>query len=281
MPGIEVRSAAHTDRDLVSSLLTSAQLRHLHLDWVLALDLLEEQPFLLALQNDLPLACLAAPPDPAPMAWIRVFAVMREYKLNLLWDTLWSAISERAESLGIDVFYSLVLQAWFEPLLVRSGFRQSNEVIFYEWGGSAGVLERDRTILIRRLRHADLPLVEAIDHDAFDPAWQNSRSTLSTASNLSTYATVAEYEDQLVGYQISTASALGAHLARLAVKKSFQRRGIGRALVVDMLKHITRRGFDRVTVNTQADNLSSQKLYNTLGFQATGQRYPMYSWSVV
>ena len=123
--------------------------------------------------------------------------------------------------------------------------------------------------------------IEEIDHDAFALAWQNSRQTLSAASNYSTYASVADFEGQLVGYQISTASALGAHLARLAVRKHFQRQGIGRALVVDLLKHITRRGFDRVTVNTQADNFSSQKLYNSLGFELTGQRYPMYARSML
>jgi ribosomal protein S18 acetylase RimI-like enzyme len=47
-----------------------------------------------------------------------------------------------------------------------------------------------------------------------------------------------------------------------------------------MLKHVARRGFDRVTVNTQADNLSSQQLYGALGFQPTGQRYPMYAQSL-
>jgi ribosomal protein S18 acetylase RimI-like enzyme len=124
---------------------------------------------------------------------------------------------------------------------------------------------------------SDLAAVEEIDHDAFSPAWQNSLNTLSTATQVSTYATVCELEGELVGYQISTASALGAHLARLAVKGNHQRRGIGRTLVIDLLKHIVRRGFDRVTVNTQADNLSSRQLYLSLGFEPTGHSYPMYA----
>jgi ribosomal protein S18 acetylase RimI-like enzyme len=155
-----------------------------------------------------------------------------------------------------------------------------NEVIFYEWSGSAGVLERDQSLSIRRIRNTDLTRIAEIDHNAFAPAWQNSEKTLSTARKLSTYATLAEVGGLPIGYQITTASALGAHLARLAVSQEHQRRGIGRSLVVDMLKHISRRGFDRVSVNTQADNLNSQHLYSSLGFVPTGQRYPMYARSI-
>jgi ribosomal-protein-alanine N-acetyltransferase len=280
MSRFDIRSASPADRELLSALLTGAKKRHIHLDWVPALDLLGEPLFKIALQNDLPLACLAAPPDPTPIAWLRVFAAARDKNIEALWNGLWSDLLVEARTTQVEHIYSLVLQDWFHPLLEGSGFVQTNEVIFYEWSGSAGVLEFDRNLTLRRMRQADLPEVETIDHDAFAPAWQNSISTLDTASRLSTYATVCELDGELVGYQISTASALGAHLARLAVKGAYQRRGIGRALVVDMLKFISRHSFDRVSVNTQADNLSSQRLYNSLGFDLTGKRYPMCTFSV-
>jgi ribosomal-protein-alanine N-acetyltransferase len=75
---------------------------------------------------------------------------------------------------------------------------------------------------------------------------------------------------------VTTASPFGAHLARLAVDPAFQHRGIGRALVVDLLGQLRRRGFDSVTLNTQSDNRRSQDLYRGLGFRETGQRYPMF-----
>lgn len=280
MSKVFLHSASSNDRELVSALMTGAELRHIHLDWVPALDLVEDPLFLLATQNDLPLACLAAPPDPIPLAWIRIFAVADKRRLDPLWDLLWAELEKTAGSQGIDSIFSLALHPWFEPLLIRSGFQQLNEVIFYEWSGSAGVLERDQSLSIRRIRTSDLAQIAEIDHNAFAPAWQNSEKTLSTARKLSTYATLAEVGGLPVGYQITTASALGAHLARLAVRQEYQRHGIGRALVVDMLKHISRRGFDRVSVNTQADNLNSQHLYSALGFMPTGQRYPMYARSI-
>jgi len=87
---------------------------------------------------------------------------------------------------------------------------------------------------------------------------------------------VAEDDGQLLGYQISTATTMGGHLARLAVHPAAQGGGIGYALVHDMLSQFTRRGARQVTVNTQQDNLVSLALYQKAGFKRTGEEYPVY-----
>ena len=84
----------------------------------------------------------------------------------------------------------------------------------------------------------------------------------------------------LVGYQISTASPLGGHLARLAVCPEQQCKGIGYSLVVDTLSQFNRRGAQRVTVNTQQDNLASLSLYKKAGFRETREQYPVYQYSL-
>jgi len=48
-------------------------------------------------------------------------------------------------------------------------------------------------------------------------------------------------------------------------------------LVTDALHQLHRRGFDRVTVNTQESNLPSLSLYARLGFRRTGQVYPVHT----
>jgi ribosomal-protein-alanine N-acetyltransferase len=106
--------------------------------------------------------------------------------------------------------------------------------------------------------------------------WQNGRESLAAALRQSIVATGADVDGVLVGYQLTTASALGAHLARLAVDPVFQGRGLGAALVIDLLERLQRRGYDSVTLNTQSDNLRSQELYRRLGFRETGQRYAVF-----
>ena len=44
--------------------------------------------------------------------------------------------------------------------------------------------------------------------------------------------------DEIVGYQYSTSSSMGGHLARLAVKKSMQGKGIGYLLVTSSIEPI-------------------------------------------
>jgi ribosomal protein S18 acetylase RimI-like enzyme len=82
------------------------------------------------------------------------------------------------------------------------------------------------------------------------------------------YLTVAELDGQIVGYQLTTASAGGGHLGRLAVLPNCQGRGLGTAL--------EGQGAQQVTVNTQDTNMASLSLYQRLGFKLTGEAFPVY-----
>jgi ribosomal protein S18 acetylase RimI-like enzyme len=121
----------------------------------------------------------------------------------------------------------------------------------------------------------DLPAVALVDQSAFDPVWALSLRSLRTAFRLSSLTSVLSKGDQIVAYQMSTSSALGAHIARLAVHPDLQGLGCGRTLITNVLHFFSHRGLEKVTVNTQADNIRSQQLYRSLGFQPTGQRFSL------
>jgi ribosomal protein S18 acetylase RimI-like enzyme len=125
---------------------------------------------------------------------------------------------------------------------------------------------------------SDLKAVEAVDVEAFSSIWQNSLSSLEVAFRQAAVATVAEVDGQIVGYQISTATPVGGHLARLAVKPKFQHQGIGSGLLTDLLAQFELRGANSVTVNTQHDNLVSLTLYEKAGFKRIGEEYPVYQY---
>jgi ribosomal-protein-alanine N-acetyltransferase len=77
---------------------------------------------------------------------------------------------------------------------------------------------------------------------------------------------------------MSTGSPFGGHLARLAVHPEFQGRGIGHALLHDLLVRFQERGAMRVTVNTQDNNHASLRLYRKAHFHLTGESYPVYEY---
>jgi len=130
------------------------------------------------------------------------------------------------------------------------------------------------------MQAGDLPVVADLDAAAFTPLWQNPLDALERALPQATSATVAEDDRGLVGYQISTANPFGAHLARLAVRPDAQRRGLGSLLVTDLVHRLKNKGVARLTVNTQSDNLASLALYKRMGFVLTGEKFPVYCYSV-
>jgi ribosomal protein S18 acetylase RimI-like enzyme len=134
--------------------------------------------------------------------------------------------------------------------------------------------------MIRAMSIADLIGVEKVDLESFDPIWQNSRENLEIAFRQAAVASVVEEAGEIIGYQISTATPMGGHLARLAVTPMSQGKGVGYALLLDTLEQFEQRGAQSVTVNTQQDNLISLSLYKKAGFERTGEEYPVYQYRV-
>jgi ribosomal-protein-alanine N-acetyltransferase len=62
----------------------------------------------------------------------------------------------------------------------------------------------------------------------------------------------------------------------IAVRRDWQRTGIGRALLDDLLGEATRRGVLHLLLEVAADNAPAQHLYARYGFEAVGLRRGYY-----
>jgi ribosomal-protein-alanine N-acetyltransferase len=271
-----VRSATIDDSQPLSQLLEEAQWLHQHLDWLDSSSFLGQNPFLLALSGNSPTACLASPINLDKTSWIRVFASLSQTDPQKIWDHLWPLAFEQLQREGCETTAALVISSWFEPLLTESGFEEINAVIFLEWLATAPPAPRSDLGTIRGMRPSDIEGIIALDQRAFRGIWSNPRDELLEAFKQASLCTVLEHDQSLLGYQISTASTWGAHLARLAVDPEFQGKGIGNAIVTDLMWQVRKRGYYRLTVNTQEDNTRSSRLYQRLGFRSTGDRYPVF-----
>ncbi len=274
---LSVRSATEHDRQQLANIIHFESRVHRHLDWRAPLDWVGHEPFLIAERNGNIAAVFACPPDPVEVAWIRLFAVVSSYSPLDAWQALWPTAHDLLiQQKGISVA-AIPLQQWFQGLLDKSDFYQSHNVVLLSWQrGSPIPGLRSMPFRIRPMTFDDLSMVEKIDAAAFGPIWRNSYDSVELSFRQSALATIAEDDEGIKGYQISTASPMGGHLARLAVFPETQSRGIGYALVRDALDQFERRGALRVTVNTQEENLISLSLYAKLGFRMTGEKYPVY-----
>jgi [ribosomal protein S18]-alanine N-acetyltransferase len=278
---ITFRNASPSDWHKLANLIHFELHVHRHLDWRPPLDWLGNQPFLVAEEHGNPLAALACPPDPPSVAWIRLFAFTSRITQQAAWELLWpqarSQLLQRPQPINVA---AIPLHNWFEDLLAANGFAEINRVIMLAWHPQNNHQnEKAFNFNIRPMNLDDLEAVEAIDAAAFGSVWQNSRSSLEIAFRQAAVATVVEEESSLIAYQISTATPMGGHLARLAVRPEYQGIGIGKALVRDMLSQFNRRGAQTVSVNTQKDNHASISLYQRAGFKLTGEEYPLYQFS--
>jgi ribosomal protein S18 acetylase RimI-like enzyme len=272
----KIEQTRHSHQDLMIGLLTAANRKHQHLVWHDPLDNLEREPFILASEKGLPIACLGCPPNPPGVSWIRVFAVASGYSTEIAWRSLWATAKEKLETEYIWTVASLAMEEWFADLLTRSGFEKTNEVIFYLRDDlpitpiSRGKLD------IRKLHKSDSAAVQALDARAFSGIWTYSLETMSLAIKLGGWSSGLFTEDQLLGYQITTFSPFGAHLARIAIEPEMQNLGYGKLLVIDAIQNARQRGYGKLSVNTQADNKRSQHLYQSLDFKPADQIYPVY-----
>lgn len=68
-----------------------------------------------------------------------------------------------------------------------------------------------------------------------------------------------------------------AHISTIAVRGEYRNRGIGKLLMITMIKQAIALEADRVTLEVRVSNRAAQELYRQYGFEVTGQRRGYYS----
>jgi len=141
----------------------------------------------------------------------------------------------------------------------------------------SGVARPDKAAaaLLRRGRTSDWPSVLSVDAAAFEPFWRLDRGGLreaidATSSTRFRVSAPSRRHGQIGGvlaYAITGCSENQGYLQRLAVHPDHRRRGLGRALGLDGLRWLRRRGVAGAVVNTQLGNDAALALYLSLGFR--------------
>lgn len=274
-----IRTAQSNDSLSIGTLLNYKDRVHRHLDWRSPIDLLGEQPYFVLESDFSILAALACPEDPPEIAWIRFFGSLPGIPMKTAWHNLFDA-AVNAFEIKPKMIVSVAVQSWYLQLLNEMGFSLYQTIVVL-FTNIPPLTEPDQKsdLKITPMQENELAQVVLVDHTAFEPIWRYSLNDLRSAFHNSAYATVVRFQNRIVGYQISSATVLSAHLARLAVSPDFQGRKIGAILANDMIQHFNTHGIGTITVNTQSDNSASLRLYKRLGFIETGEQFPVLYYS--
>lgn len=272
----EIHQASSNELSSIAEFLKNAPLVHRHLDWRTTFDWLDKSPFLVLSQEREIKAILVAVPDPPGAAWIRCFAVGFGVPPGKTWEIL--APYARSALAPMDAkMIAVSLNDWFSRVLVYHGFTVRQKIVVLEWNHKIPELvELPPDYLVRPMVEGDLTDVEEVDRSSFESIWINTTPSLQAAYNQAAHSYVIEKENQIIAYEMSTASQFTAHLARLAVLPEFRRLNLGKALVSNMLSDFSHKGILQITVNTQSDNRASLHLYKHLGFTPTFEEYPVF-----
>ena len=281
-----VRKATRQDAAAIQRLMKMGVYIHVHTDWRAPGAWLDRPGFVVFDEGDPDesharkseiAACLAIAAEPPPAAWVRIAAIDSTAGYSRT-AAMFDAILDNLDP-NINEIAWFLTDYWPLHWLERLGFAPSSEVLTYHRQGvSVPPLAAPTDLVIRPLLMDDIPALAAIEEAAFEPRWRHSAEDLMLAWRHSICFTVALRESAPVAFQFSTGSAGNAHLSRMTVHPSQQGMGIGAALLADALDNYRLQNIRAVTLNTQADNSPSRRLYERFGFELTGASYPVWSY---
>ena len=274
-----LRQADRADRIALAHLVQQSPHVHRHLGWRSPLDWLgTSNPYMVMAEAGRIVAALVCSNEIPAVAWIQLFAVSRRVSVDEAWAKLWPRARLHLGT-GTSII-ALPMQEWFESLLQAHEFACRDQIAMLQWVDDGEPIEVPQ-FAPRLMGVDDLENVYLVDRRSFEPVWRQSRDQLAIAKQEAVHATVIERVGEIQGYQISTKNDGDGHLARLAVLPEARNQGLGQALVADALARFRSRHIERVTVNTQVDNLPSLALYRKLGFRRLAETYSVYQYEHV
>ena len=129
---------------------------------------------------------------------------------------------------------------------------------------------------------ADLPAVLVLDRLCFGKLWTENGYRRELDSPNSDLWVLEIHKNQL---QASTLVGVGcvwailseAHITLLGISPAYQRKGLGKWLLIHLLKSACDRNLTHATLEVRQSNQAAQALYHKFGFKVAGERRNYYS----
>jgi [ribosomal protein S18]-alanine N-acetyltransferase len=141
---------------------------------------------------------------------------------------------------------------------------------------SCGFFVSGSPVFFRSMVPDDLDEVMAIESVSFRHPW-SSRFFLEELQAPCARSMLAQVNGKIVGYVLFWLLPEDVDIHNIAVHVEFRRRGLGQALLKEVVEQARRRNSSRVTLEVRVSNIPAQKLYESVGFTSKGLRKGYYS----
>jgi ribosomal-protein-alanine N-acetyltransferase len=274
-----VRRAEPTDLAAIETLLQTSAYAYTGLGGAMR-EAIDHDIALTAWQDQEVAGFLMAHHQGPKAAWLHAFGTAPDVSLSetgqpLLQELQQTAARRSITWLGYMDEYSL---PWLRNLLEKAGFQQHGRVISFEAPLLSSPPMSHQSVQTRPAVRRDISAIANLDRKAFAPLWAYKASIFSTVLDQVACFLVAEVEGKLTGYILVTQYQKDrAHVVRLAVHPQQQGQGIGTRLLTEAFAQLQALGLQRISLNTQEDNLRSQHLYHRFGFRYTGEHVRVWA----
>ena len=133
-----------------------------------------------------------------------------------------------------------------------------------------------RSLSLERMRPSDLDQVVAIERLSFTMPWSRGAFLYEMEQNQVARCYVVREGGRVVGYICLWEVADEMHITNIAVHPDERRRGIGRAMLGQVLEEARQRGVRLVVLEVRPSNVEARALYESFGFRVVGRRRGYY-----
>lgn len=137
---------------------------------------------------------------------------------------------------------------------------------------------RRKAISVEPLGAKDCQTIQPIHATAFHHGWSSDdfRSLMAQDTVFGFIARPEGKPHAALGFVLSRLVAGEAEILTIAVARSAQRQGVGRALMDAVLRHLYQERTETLFLEVDAANVAAQALYGRLGFKKVGDRPAYY-----
>ncbi len=133
------------------------------------------------------------------------------------------------------------------------------------------------TVSFEEMRLEHLSQVEEIEVVSFPTPWSRKAFTYEITQNSFAHYIVAVAGGEVIGYGGMWFILDEAHITNVAVRRDWRMKGVGRALMLEILRRAILMGINSMTLEVRPSNTAARNLYTSLGFKEKGRRKRYYT----